>query len=76
MKTLKLKSNKPIPHTFTGIVEFWNGAKVWYKNGKWHRSDGPAVIFVDGSVDYWINGERVNKKAIELFNWLFPENEL
>ena len=36
------------------------GAKVWFKNGRRHRLDGPAVENnADGENEYWINGERI-----------------
>jgi len=42
----------------------------YYQNGKAHRIDGPAVIWSDGHIGYWINGERVSKKAQELYHSL------
>jgi hypothetical protein len=36
-----------------------NGHKVWYHNYKMHREDGPAVEYVDGSKEWWIDGELV-----------------
>ena len=32
------------PENYSGIVQFVNGTKIWYKNGKTHREDGPAWI--------------------------------
>jgi len=31
----------------------------WYANGKRHCNDGPAVIFPDGEVEFWIDGVQV-----------------
>ncbi len=31
---------------------------TWYKNGKRHRKDGPAVIWGDGSQFWYKNGKR------------------
>jgi len=37
------------------------GNKFWYKNGKWHREDGPAVELNNGTYfEYWIKHERIN----------------
>lgn len=38
------------------------GTKRWRLNGKLHRTDGPAVIWVDGlnewCEEWWLNGKR------------------
>ena len=39
-------------------VEYANGDKSWYINGKLHREDGPANEYSDGSKSWYINGER------------------
>ena len=56
MKTLKINSYLEIPKDFTGIAECPNGTKVWYKEGKRHREDGPAVIYSGGGNQWWIDG--------------------
>jgi len=33
-----------------------NDIHYYYKNNKKHNDDGPAVIYRDGSVEYWVNG--------------------
>jgi hypothetical protein len=35
-----------------------NGDIIWYKNGHYHREDGPAVQHVAGFKSWWINGKR------------------
>ena len=38
------------------------GDKAWYWEGLRHReNDLPAVIWKDGTEEYWKNGERVDK---------------
>lgn len=32
------------------------GSEHWFKNGKLHREDGPAVIHPCGSNSWWLNG--------------------
>jgi hypothetical protein len=46
-------------------AEVYNdGKKVWYKDGLKHRDAGkPAVENADGSVEYWVNGTKIDKKA-------------
>ena len=57
MKTIKINSLKEIPENFTGIIEYPDGSKVWYKKGKLHRINGPAVESSDGENHWWIEGE-------------------
>ena len=36
-----------------------NGDKCWYNDqGKLHRTDGPAVEYRDGSVEWYLHGKR------------------
>ena len=35
-----------------------DGSKYWRLNGKFHRTDGPAVEKPDSSKSWWLNGER------------------
>jgi len=55
---------------FTGIVNWNDGAQIYYQNGKRHRMDGPAAVWSDGQVSYWINGKRVSREAQELYHSL------
>ncbi len=66
-----LENNTP----YTGKVTIKNGDQYWFKNGKQHRKNGPAFIYADGKVEYWINGERTTKKGMKLYSLLFPEEE-
>lgn len=51
--TLKLsRENTTIPMNFTGIVVWPTGLKKWFKDGKKHREDGPAVQYPNG-IGYW-----------------------
>ena len=43
-------------------VEYADGYKAWYINGKPHREDGPAVILPNGYKAWYINGERYSEK--------------
>ena len=44
-----------------------DGDKLWYKNGKLHREDGPAVER-NGTKEWWVNGKlhREDGPALEL----------
>lgn len=50
------------------INEF--GTKFWYKNGRRHREDGPAVEFADGAKEWYKDGKlhREDGPAIEWAN--------
>ena len=39
-------------------IEYANGDKSWYINGKLHRENGPANEYSDGSKSWYVNGER------------------
>jgi hypothetical protein len=43
MKTIIVEEWEEVPDDFTGIVKHLNGNKVWLKEGKVHREDGPAA---------------------------------
>lgn len=47
-----------------------NGTIVWYKEGKYHREDGPAIEIPDGSYHWYLNGvrHRNNGPALYLLN--------
>ena len=59
-----------MPENFTGIVEYANSDKIWYRNGKYHRESGPAIEFADGSKFWYRNGKyhRESGPAIEYAN--------
>jgi large subunit ribosomal protein L20 len=67
MKTIKVKLYLDVPNDFTGIAEFANGDKYWYKEGKYHREDGPAVEWANGNKEWWFEGElhRLDGPAFE-----------
>ena len=45
------------PHRLNGpAVEYADGSKCWYVDGKLHRTDGPAAEYADGSKYWFING--------------------
>ena len=39
-------------------VEYANGGKAWWINGKLHRENGPAVEYADGRKEWHINDQR------------------
>jgi hypothetical protein len=67
MTILKLKKDKSIPKNFTGIIELENGTKSWYKEGEYHRLNGPAIECSDGEKHWFKEGRyhRLDGPAIE-----------
>jgi hypothetical protein len=53
----------------TGIktVVLDDGTKEWYRDGKLHRDDGPAIEYADGSKEWWHDDklDRDDGPAIE-----------
>lgn len=70
MEIIKLNFGDIFPKNYTGIVEWENGDKYWYKNGLHHREDGPAIIGISGFKAWWIDGKkhRTDGPAIEYTN--------
>jgi hypothetical protein len=58
MKIIKATYDHEIPKNFTGIIEYEGGEKYWYKNGKLHREDGPAIDYLDKEKLWYKEGER------------------
>jgi hypothetical protein len=44
-----------------GLVTDRKGNKQWFRNGKLHRDDGPAVENADGSTEWYRNGHLHRK---------------
>ena len=51
-------------------IEWANGGKDWWVNGKCHRTDGPAIEWSNGTKEWWLNGQlhRMDGPAIEAAN--------
>ena len=39
-----------------GVFKYPDGCVAYYKNGRLHRDDGPAVVWANGREAYWKNG--------------------
>jgi hypothetical protein len=39
-------------------IEYANGDKMWYLNGRRHREDGPAIERADGNKIWYLNGQE------------------
>jgi hypothetical protein len=45
-------------------VEYDDGHKEWWLNGRRHREDGPAIEYAAGYWDWWVNGERLSTSTL------------
>ncbi len=66
-ETLKLKIDELPPENFTGIVEYPLGTKIWYREGKRHRIDGPAFEKYNGANEFWINSAQYHILTLERY---------
>ncbi len=46
-----------------GIVVYEDGSKYWYRDGRLHREDGPAVEFPNGHQGWYLYGMRLGSGA-------------
>jgi len=44
------------------------GSEFWFKDGKPHREDGPAIEWTDGSKFWYVNGNELTEE--EFNQWL------
>ncbi len=53
-----------------------DGNKRYYVKGKLHRQSGPAVEWVDGDNEWYLNGEELSEDSLKFFrNWPLTEFE-
>ena len=52
------------------MIEWDDGTKLWYLNGKLHREDGPAAERPDGTKAWYLNG-----KELTMAEWLIATEE-
>jgi len=43
-------------------IEWDDGTKAWYENGRLHRLNGPAYVTDTGTKEYWINGVELTEE--------------
>jgi len=43
--------------SFSGCLIDKHGDSAWYKNGKWHREDGPALEYKYGTKSWCFEGK-------------------
>ena len=72
-----------IYHRLDGpALEYADGYKSWYVDGKLNRIDGPAIEYTDGSKVWWVDNKRhrTDGPAVECANgskaWYVDGKEL
>jgi len=55
---------------YTGIRVYYSGSIVYIVNGKYHREDGPAFEYFDGTKDWWVNDKLLPCQTQEEFEKL------
>lgn len=53
-------------NNFTGILEYIGVNNTWWINSELSRLDGPACVYVDGSVVWFIDGIECTKEEHNL----------
>jgi hypothetical protein len=64
-KEITVKSLALIPGNFTGVANFPYG-KTWFKEGKWHRTDGATVEWTNGQREWYIENQCYSPYNLEL----------
>ena len=65
MKIIKVKGSNEIPKNFTGVVIRQKQGKFWFKEGKYHREDGPAVELTCNGEKHWFLNGKLTKSFSE-----------
>lgn len=81
IRHFKVTKNTKVLHNPDGpaLIRLENsrqiGRKVWYIDGKRHRTDGPAIEWDDGDVDYVVNGKRhrLDGPAVIRYRHSYPD---
>jgi len=61
-KEIHIRSLSDVPSKGAWLASLPNGAKCWFADGKLHRLDGPAVEWVDGTIEFYIDGKKYSKQ--------------
>jgi len=51
---------------FTGYLIDKDNDIAWFKNGDFHREDGPAIERADGSKHWFLNGKQLTEQEHRL----------
>jgi len=68
---LFVKSFNDIPWGYSGIVNYDSYLIEYWLNGKLHREDGPAAIYPNNCVYYFLNNNDITEEVEE---WIKKNN--
>jgi hypothetical protein len=77
-KNIRWYNDKDQYHRLDGpAVEWADGSKSWYVEGKLHRQDGPAFEQANGYKAWWVEGKRhrLDGPAIECADGYWVEGK-
>jgi hypothetical protein len=58
-KTIRWYNDKDQLHRLDGVaIEYTDGTKSWWVNGKRHRLDGPAIEWASGTKEWYVDSKR------------------
>jgi len=61
-QSITVKDQNQVPKGYTGHITCADdGTQKWYKNGKVHREDGPAIIWADGT-QVWFKNNKAHRE--------------
>ena len=72
METLKFNNWRDFPENYTGIIGSPSGI-IYSLNGKIHREDGPAIIWSNGRIEYFVNDKNITEKVNK---WLSGKTDI
>ena len=50
------------------VVVNERGTTSWYHNNKLHNETGPAIVYADGSKEWYINGKQLTEQEFNARN--------
>ena len=63
-----IRETDSFPDNFTGIIECSDGSRRWFVAGQWHRLNGPAMVWPDGTKFWYTYGKRVTELQCKLLH--------
>ena len=61
---LEILTREQLMKLMPDFIERENGDREWYRNGKLHRENGPAVEFADGEKDWFLDGNWISHHVV------------
>ena len=74
-KEFRVGRTKEVPPKGAYCVTFQNLNRAWYLDGKFHRDDGPAIEYVNGINQWYLDGYPFHEEEweTERIKWIQKE---